>query len=68
MNLLGTVFLYAKYIVAGAVIIAIMSAPAWFSSQTKKNKTDSVIIRIASWLLGWTGIGWLVALYIAIKK
>ncbi|MBR4506937.1 MAG: superinfection immunity protein [Alphaproteobacteria bacterium] len=68
MNWSGIVFLYAKYALALVVVIAIILAPAWIGVQTKKNKTDCALIRIYSWLLGWTGIGWLYALYIATKK
>lgn len=45
-----------------------MMAPAWFVSQTKKDKLDHGIVRSASWLLGWTGIGWVFALFWAVKK
>ncbi|MFA7188184.1 MAG: superinfection immunity protein [Alphaproteobacteria bacterium] len=57
-----------KYILAVLLIFAIMMAPAWFASQTKKGKVDNAIIRSASWLLGWTGVGWIFALFWAVKK
>lgn len=62
------IFLYLKYALAIVVIIAIVLAPAWLARQTKKNKNDNGWVRIYSWLFGWTGIGWLIALYIAVKK
>jgi len=62
------VFLYFKYAFALVVVTTIILAPAWLARQTKKNKTITVWVRVYSWLLGWTGIGWLVALYIAVKK
>ena len=65
---MGSIFLYLKYALAAVVVITIMLAPAWLARQTKKDKTKMVIVRIYSWLLGWTGIGWLVALYLAVKK
>jgi len=68
MDWVGLTFLYLKYAVAFAVIVAIILAPAWLARQTKKDKTTNGLVRIYSWLLGWTGIGWLVALYMASKK
>lgn len=68
MNWLGLIFLYFKYALAIFVIVTIILAPAWLARQTKKNKTMTVWIRIYSWLLGWTGIGWLVALFLAVRK
>ena len=68
MNWSGFVFLYLKYALAIAICVAIILAPAWLARQTKKNKTTTVWVRIYSWLLGWTGIGWLAALYLAVKK
>jgi hypothetical protein len=68
MDWLHIVFLYLKYALAIVVIMTIALAPAWISRQTKKNKTASAMVRIYSWLFGWTGIGWLYGLYLASKK
>ena len=68
MDWVGLIFLYVKYAIALAVVIVIMLAPAWVARQTKKSKYIMLWVRIYSWLFGWTGIGWLVALYIAVKK
>ena len=57
-----------KYIVAAGVLVAIILAPAYLAAQAKKDKTTTARIRIASWLFGWTVVGWLVALIWAIKK
>jgi hypothetical protein len=57
-----------KYILAILLIFAILMAPAWFVSQTKRDKLDHGIVRSTSWLLGWTGIGWIFALFWAVKK
>lgn len=62
------VIVVAKYIIASMVIIAIVLAPAWLARQNKKKKLDMGIVRISSWLFGWTGVGWLFALFWAIKK
>jgi hypothetical protein len=57
-----------KYIFAVLLISAIMMAPCWFARQTKKNGLDQGIVRVGSWLFGWTGIGWLFALWWAVRK
>ncbi len=43
-------------------------APAWLAKQTKKDKNTNGFVRLASWIFGWTIVGWLVALYLAAKK
>jgi len=68
MDWVGIIFLYFKYAVAITLIIVVALAPAWIARQNKKNKMQMVWVRIYSWLFGWTGIGWLIALYIAAKK
>ena len=68
MDWINLILLYIKYIMAIMIVVAIVLAPAWLARQTKKNKTATAWIRIYSWLFGWTGIGWLVALYMAVKK
>lgn len=62
------IILVVKYIVAATVLVLIILAPAWFAAQTKKDKYTTMRIRVTSWLFGWTGIGWLVALIWAIRK
>ena len=67
--LLGINFLLVlKYIIAIAIVVIVICAPAYLARQNKKSAYDMVLIRIASWLFSWTGIGWLWALYWAIKK
>ncbi len=43
-------------------------APAWFANQMKKNTQANGVVRCASWLFGWTGIGWIFGLWWAVKK
>ncbi len=62
------ILLILKYAVCGAIVIGIMLAPAWLARQNGKDKYANLMIRTASWLFGWTGIGWLVALFWAVKK
>ncbi|MBO7559825.1 MAG: superinfection immunity protein [Alphaproteobacteria bacterium] len=60
--------LIIKYIVAGLALVAIILAPAYLAAKSEKPKTVAMRIRIASWVFGWTGIGWLLALFWAVKK
>ena len=62
------VLLCLKYAVAAMILLIIGLAPAWLARQTQKDKLDMVMIRCASWLLGWTGVGWLWALWTAVRK
>ncbi len=68
MHIDAETVLFIKYIAATIVLGGIILAPAYLAAQTKKSKTDAMRIRIASWVFGWTGIGWLLALFWAIKK
>ncbi|MBQ6027321.1 MAG: superinfection immunity protein [Alphaproteobacteria bacterium] len=60
--------LIIKYIVAGLALCAIILAPAYLAAKNDKGKADAMRIRVASWVFGWTGIGWLLALFWAVKK
>jgi len=60
--------LIIKYIFAALLILAILMTPAYLARQTQKGNVDMFKIRCASWLLGWTGVGYLFALYWAVKK
>ena len=60
--------LIVKYVVAAVVLGIIILAPAYIAAQTKKDKADAMRIRVASWIFGWTGVGWLLALFWAVKK
>ena len=48
-----------KYVVAIVLIAVVILAPAYLAQQTKKDKTDMTRIRIGSWLLCWSVIGWI---------
>ena len=60
--------LIIKYIVAVIALVAIILAPAYLAAKNDKGKADAMRIRVASWVFGWTGIGWLLALFWAVKK
>ncbi len=62
------IFLVAKYIVAAIIAVVIFMAPAWLARQTKKGKQDMILVRLGSWIFGWSGIGWLWALFFAVRK
>lgn len=57
-----------KYIVAGMLCVGIVLAPAYLAAKTGKGKVDAMRIRLASWVFGWTIIGWFLALFWAVKK
>ncbi|MCQ2581650.1 MAG: hypothetical protein MJ170_01560 [Alphaproteobacteria bacterium] len=59
---------FIKYIAAAYILLAIFLAPVWLARQTKVNKTIMCLTRIFNWLFGWTGIGWLLGLFMASKK
>ena len=60
--------LIVKYVVAATVFIVITLAPAYLAAKNGKDKFMALRIRVASWVFGWTGIGWLLALFWAVKK
>lgn len=60
--------LVIKYIISILIISIIVLAPAWLARQNKRSKQDNILIRLASWIFGWTGIGWLWALFWSVKK
>ena len=60
--------LIAKYIFATIVFVVILMAPAYLAAKNGKDKFMALRIRVASWVFGWTGVGWLLALFWAIKK
>jgi hypothetical protein len=60
--------LIAKYILCAIIVISIILVPAWLARQNGKEKYDMMMIRMASWVLGWTGIGWLLALIWGVRK
>lgn len=62
------ILLTAKYIIAIAIVLVIVLAPAWLARQTGKSKQDMILVRLASWIFGWTGIGWLWSLFWSVKK
>ena len=68
MQIDSETILIIKYVAATVLLVAIIMAPAYLAAQYKKGNIDAMRIRVASWVFGWTGIGWLLALIWAIKK
>lgn len=60
--------IFFKYILILSIVLVIFLAPAYLASINGKDKDNILIVRISSWLFGWTGVGWLFALYWAVKK
>lgn len=68
MITLSDILPVAKYAISILIIAVIVLSPAWLARQTGKNKQDMILVRLASWIFGWTGIGWLWSLFWASKK
>lgn len=68
MITLSDILPVAKYAISILIIAVIVLVPAWLARQTGKNKQDMILVRLASWIFGWTGIGWLWSLFWASKK
>ncbi|MBN1282059.1 MAG: hypothetical protein JW985_03770 [Alphaproteobacteria bacterium] len=62
------ILIFVKYFISALIVVGIVFAPAYLARVTGKGKYDMLLVRIFSWLFGWTGIGWLWALFISSKK
>lgn len=60
--------LVIKYILCALLTISIIFAPAWIARQNNKGKPDMHAVRLASWIFGWSIIGWLWSLFWATRK
>lgn len=68
MHIPFDILIAIKYIAAAMILGIIYIFPVWVAAQTKKGKDAMGLIRMSSWLFGWTGVGWVLALYWATKK
>lgn len=68
MNVPFDILLALKYLAAITILAVVILTPAWLARQTGKSKQDMILVRLASWIFGWTGIGWLWALFWSAKK
>lgn len=59
---------YIKYIIAILLLCLVIFMPAYLARQSGLDKTNMTRTRIANWLLGWTIIGWLWALFRSTSK
>ncbi|MDR0803578.1 MAG: hypothetical protein LBO08_00605 [Rickettsiales bacterium] len=57
-----------KLVLFTAVLCIVLYAPVFLGAKNKKDKTALGMIRISSWLFGWTGFGYLFALWLAVRK
>ncbi|HNY25387.1 MAG TPA: hypothetical protein PKJ33_02475 [Alphaproteobacteria bacterium] len=46
----------------------IFLAPSYLAVKNGKGDYDAVIVRFSSWLLGWTGLGWIFGLFWGTRK
>lgn len=60
--------LVIKYALCALLTIGIIFAPAWVARQNNKDKPDMHAVRLASWIFGWSIIGWLWSLFWATRK
>ncbi|MFQ6729482.1 MAG: superinfection immunity protein [Alphaproteobacteria bacterium] len=67
MNI-SEILLIAKYAACVLVLLGLILAPAWVARQNGKGKPAMHAVRLGSWIFGWSLIGWIYALYQAIKK
>lgn len=66
-SVLSILFVF-KCLIGVVLVCGVILAPAYLAQINDKDKYDILLVRLSSWLLGWTGIGWLFALYWAVKK
>jgi hypothetical protein len=55
-----------KAMTLAAAAAALYHAPVWFSNKNGMPAERAKFVRIYGWGLGWTGIGWLVAMFLAV--
>ncbi|MBR3511050.1 MAG: hypothetical protein IKN73_03235 [Alphaproteobacteria bacterium] len=57
-----------KTILIICVFICVILTPAYLAAMNDKSKYDCMRARCASWLFGWSIVGWLFALFVSAKK
>ena len=60
--------LIIKYVLGVMLTIGVIFAPAWIARQNGRGKPDMHAVRLASWIFGWSIIGWLWSLFWATRK
>jgi hypothetical protein len=63
-----TAVVILKYALCAAILAGVYMAPAWLARQNGKNGYNMLLVRVSGWFFGWTGVGWLWALYLAVRK
>lgn len=68
-EILFDVLIIAKYIAGAYLVALVVIAPLWIAQmKNPKDKPYTGIVRLGALVFGWTGIGWLIALFFATKK
>ena len=62
------ILILVKHAAAIFVLLCIMFAPAYLAAVNGCDKYDKMRVRCASILFGWTIVGWIFALFLAVKK
>jgi len=57
-----------KSILCICIVLVIFLAPSYLAVKNGKGDYDAVIVRFSSWLLGWTGLGWIFGLFWGTRK
>lgn len=65
---ISEILFVVKYAACVMVLMGIILAPAWVARQNGKGKPAMQAVRLGSWVFGWSIIGWIYALYQAVKK
>ena len=65
---LNDILLVLKHIAVIGIFVCIVLTPAYLAVANGRAKNDLMRTRVGSWLFGWSGIGWIIALFIASKK
>jgi len=60
--------LVGKYAICVLLLLGVILAPSWIARQNGKGKPQMHAVRLGSWVFGWSIIGWLWALYWAVRK
>ncbi|GHS96878.1 hypothetical protein FACS189421_02690 [Bacteroidia bacterium] len=63
-----TFLTFVQYAAQIWIVVAIVFAPEWLGRKNKKGAADMVVVRAAAFLFGWTGVGYMYALYVAARK
>ena len=65
---LSDILYIIKYILVVGIFIGILLTPVYLAAANSREKYDAMRVRSASWLFGWSIIGWIFTLFVSAKK